>query len=111
VGIYGVIAYATQQRQREIGIRLALGARKSDVIRMVLRQGTVLVAVALGIGAAGALVLSRLLQGMVFEVSTADPMTFLAMGLVLAATALIACSLPAWRASRIPPVEAIRHER
>jgi putative ABC transport system permease protein len=110
IGIYGVIAYVTQQRSREIGIRLALGADRSSVLRMVVSQGARLVAVALIIGTAGALALTRLMQGLVFDVSTTDPPTFLAMAGLLAAIALIACWLPARRASTIDPVEAIRYE-
>jgi putative ABC transport system permease protein len=110
IGIYGVIAYVTQQRSREIGIRLALGADRASVLRMVVRQGALLVGFALAIGAAGALALTRFLQGMVFDVSTTDPVTFAAMAALLAGIGLVACWIPAYRASTIDPVEAIRYE-
>jgi predicted permease len=110
VGIYGVIAYSTQQRAQEIGIRLALGADRPAVTRMVVRQGMVLVALALVLGAVGALGVSRVLRGLVFDVSTTDPVTFVAMTILLAATGLVACWLPARSAGRIDPLEAIRAE-
>ncbi len=110
VGIYGVMAYSTQQRAQEIGIRLALGADRPAVTRMVVRQGMVLVAVALALGAAGALGVSRVLRGLVFDVSTTDPPTFVAMAALLGATGLVACWLPARRAGRIDPLETIRAE-
>jgi predicted permease len=111
LGIYGVISHATQQREREFGIRLALGATRGDVIRLVMRQGVRLTALAILFGVAGALLLNRSLQGLVFQVSTSDPLTFGSVIVILAAIALTACWLPAWRASSIPPVEAIRRER
>jgi putative ABC transport system permease protein len=110
IGIYGVIAYVTQQRSREIGIRLALGADRASVLRMVVRQGALLVGAALAVGGVGALGLTRLLQGMVFDVSTTDPLTFASMAALLAGIGLLACLIPAVRASAIDPVEAIRYE-
>jgi putative ABC transport system permease protein len=110
VGIYGVIAHATQQRAREIGIRLALGAGRADVLRMILRQGALLIVIAVAAGAAGALALTHLLRGLVFDVSTTDPLTFAAMAALLGAVGLLACWVPARRASVIDPVDAIRHE-
>jgi len=110
VGIYGVIAYATQQRAREIGIRIALGANRGSVMRMVLSQGVVLIGTAIVIGAVGAYGLTSLLQGLVFDVATTDPVTFAGMTALLAAVALLACWLPARRASGIDPVVAIRVE-
>lgn len=110
VGIYGVMAYSTQQRAQEIGIRLALGADRTAVTRMVVRQGMLLVSVALALGAVGAVGLSRLLQSLVFDLSTTDPPTFLIMAVLLGLTGLVACWLPARRAGRIDPLEAIRAE-
>lgn len=110
IGIYGVISYVTQQRFREIGIRMALGADRSSVIGLVLRQGAALIGSALVIGAAGAVGLSRLLKGLVFDVSTTDPLTFLAMALLLGLVGFMASWLPARRASGIDPVNAIRSE-
>lgn len=110
IGVYGVMAYATEQRSREIGVRLALGASPASVAGMVVRQGVVHIGVAVILGAAGAFGLARLLESLVFDVSTADPVTFIAMALLLGITGLAACWLPARRASRIDPVEAIRTE-
>ncbi len=110
IGIYGVMAYATQQRSQEIGIRMALGADRGSVVRMVVLRGMALVGVALGIGAVGAFGLSRLLGSLVFGVSTTDPTTFIAMLAVLGATGFAACWLPARRASGISPASAIRYE-
>jgi putative ABC transport system permease protein len=108
VGLYGVIAHATRQREREIGIRMALGADTGGVLRMVLGQGMRLVLGALVLGALGAFALTRLLQGLVFGVTTTDPLTFATMIGVLTAAALAACLVPARRAAAIQPVDAIR---
>ena len=110
VGIYGVMAYATQQRAREIGIRIALGADRSAVTRMVVRQGMVLVALALTVGAVGAVTLSRVLRSLVFHVSTTDPPTFAAMAMLVSLGGLVACWLPARRATRVDPMVALRYE-
>jgi putative ABC transport system permease protein len=110
IGVYGVLAYAVSRRTQEIGIRMALGAARPAILGMVVRQGMAHVAVAIAIGAAGALALSRMLGSLVFDVSTADPLTFGAMALLLAATGLLACWLPARRASGIDPVQTIRSE-
>ena len=108
LGLYGVMAYLTQQREREIGIRMALGADRPSVMRLVLRQGVRVVAPALGIGMLAALGLSRLLGSLVYGVGVADPITFGGVALLLGGTALAACWVPARRASRIDPVDAIR---
>ncbi|MGH7471033.1 MAG: ADOP family duplicated permease [Longimicrobiales bacterium] len=110
IGIYGVVSYATQQRFREIGIRMALGADRSSVIRLVVTQGVALIGIALVIGAAGAVGLSRLLGSLVFDVSTRDPLTFLGMAVLLGLVGFLASWLPARRASGIDPVNAIRAE-
>jgi putative ABC transport system permease protein len=110
IGIYGVISYATQQRFREIGIRMALGADRSDVIGLVVKQGVALIGIALVIGTASAIALSRLLAGLVFNVSTTDPLTFLVMAFVLGVVGLMSSWLPARRASGIDPVNAFRAE-
>lgn len=110
IGVYGVMAHATQRRAREIGIRMALGAGRPSILGMILRQGMTQVGVAIVLGTAGALALSRLLGSLVFGVSTTDPLTFGSMALLLAATGLLACWLPARRASGIDPVETIGGE-
>jgi predicted permease len=110
VGIYGVISYAVTQRTREMGIRLALGAEGAAVTGMVLRQGAVLAGVGIAIGLAGALGLTRLMEALLFGVSAMDPVTFFGVPLVLGAVALLASWLPARRAARTDPVEALRAE-
>jgi putative ABC transport system permease protein len=110
IGIYGVMSYVVGQRVHEIGIRLALGADPANVMGLVVRQGSLLVGIAVVVGAAGSLLLSRLLETMVFEVSTRDPVTFVGMSALLAVVALAACFIPALRASRVDPITAMRHE-
>ena len=110
VGLYGVISYGVAQRTHEIGVRVALGAASSDVLRLVLAQGLRLTLLGLAIGALAALAASRLLAGMLFGVSGADPLTFLVVALVFLAVALAACLVPARRASRVDPLVALRYE-
>jgi putative ABC transport system permease protein len=110
IGIYGVMAHATQQRAPEIGVRLALGASRGSVSGMIVREGMLLVGAAIVIGAAGAAALSRFLQSLVFDLSTTDPLTFGATALLLAVTGLLACWLPARRASAVDPAATIRSE-
>jgi putative ABC transport system permease protein len=108
VGIYGVIAYAATQRTREIGVRMALGARTGDVRKMFLRQGLVLTASGIVLGIGAAIVLTRVMTGFLFGVGPIDPLTYAAVSLGLAAVALLATYLPARRASRVDPVVALR---
>jgi predicted permease len=110
VGIYGVIAYSVSRRTREIGVRLALGAQLADVLLMVLRQGLYLVALGTVIGLACAFTASRVLRGFLYNVNPADPATFLGVVCVLALTALVACFLPARRATKVDPMQALRYE-
>lgn len=110
VGLYAVIAYLVSQRTHEIGLRMALGARTSDVLRMVIAYGAGLAAAGIVIGLAAAVPLSRLLQSLLFGVSSTDPATFVALPLALCAVALLACYLPARRAIRINPIEALRQD-
>jgi predicted permease len=109
-GLYGVIAYAVSQRQREIGIRLAIGAHPREIRRLFLRRGLVLVAAGMTLGLAGAWAATRLMTSLLFGVSALDPLTFAAMPLVLATAALLASYLPARRAMAVDPVETLRVE-
>jgi len=110
VGIYGVMAYFVTQRTREIGVRIALGAQWRDVLKLVLRSGLVLVTIGLALGLAGALALTRLMTSLLFEVSPADPITFVAVALSILVATLLACYIPARRATRVDPLIALRHE-
>ncbi len=110
VGIYGVIAYNVTQRTQEIGIRMALGAQRSDVLGMVVRQALILAVAGIVLGGAGALVLTRLMEGLLFQVKPGDPMTFIVVSSVLAAVALLASYIPGRRATRVDPVIALRAE-
>jgi predicted permease len=110
VGIYGVISYAVGQRTREIGLRLALGAQRGDVMRMVIGDGAKMALVGLSVGITGALGLTRLMENQLFGVSAHDPLTFGAVALVLMLVALIACYIPARRAVRVDPAVALRCE-
>jgi putative ABC transport system permease protein len=110
VGIYGVIAFAVSQRTREIGVRMALGARPADVLRMVLKEGLRLVAVGVVLGVAAALLLTRLLEGMVYGVKVRDPLIFAMVNLLMVAVSLAACYIPARRATRVDPLVALRYE-
>jgi putative ABC transport system permease protein len=108
VGLYGLLSYAVSQREREIGVRIAVGARPRDVVRMVVRQGARLVLGGLTLGVLGALVGGRLVASLLFGVRPTDPWSLGAAGILLAAVAVLACAVPAWRASRVAPVEALR---
>jgi len=110
VGLYAVLANAVAQRQREIGVRMALGAQRRDVLNVVVGQGMRLTLLGIGIGLVAALVLSRVLQTLLFEVKPTDPITFAAIPLILVFAALLACWVPARRAARVDPMEALRYE-
>lgn len=108
VGTYGVIAYGVAQRRHEMGIRMALGASRGDVIRLVLTSGGGIAAIGIGVGVAGALALSRLMSGLVYGVPALDPVTYLVVPAILAAAALLACWIPARRAAATHPAAALR---
>jgi putative ABC transport system permease protein len=110
VGIYSVMAYAVEQRSREIGVRMAMGASAGDVLMMVIRQGMrlALLGVALGLGAA--LALTQLMKRLLFGVAAADPLTYGTIALLLTLVALLACWIPARRATRVDPLTVLRHE-
>ncbi|HEU4597689.1 MAG TPA: ABC transporter permease [Pyrinomonadaceae bacterium] len=110
VGIYGVIAYAVNQRTREIGIRIALGARRRDIFRLVVGRGLLLSLTGVAFGVAASLVLTRFLSSLLYGVSSTDPATFASVALLLIAVALLACSIPARHATRVDPLNALRHE-
>ena len=109
-GVFGVMAYSVSRPTSEIGVRVALGARSSDVLRMILGQGmrTILIGVAIGI--AGSLALTRTVASLLFGVTATDPLTFGAVTLLLVAAALLACFIPARRATKVDPLVALRYE-
>jgi ABC-type antimicrobial peptide transport system permease subunit len=110
VGLYGVLSYSVGQRTREIGVRMALGAQSADVVSLVVRHGFKLASLGLLLGAAAAFALTRLLRTVLYEVSPFDPASFAAVAVVLALIGLFACWLPARRATRVNPIEALRAE-
>jgi putative ABC transport system permease protein len=110
VGIYGVIAWTVRQRTREIGVRMALGAQRSAVLALVLRRGLKLATAGIVLGLLGAIGLTQLLRSLLFGVSPADPLTLLAVPALMLLVALLACWLPARRAARVDPMEALRSE-
>jgi len=110
IGIYGVISYTMSQRQREIGIRLALGAQFGAVLQMVLRQGTQLVLLGVAIGTGAALGLTRLMTSLLYGVTAHDPLTFVAVAALLILVGILACYIPARRAILVDPIAALRYE-
>jgi putative ABC transport system permease protein len=110
VGLYGVVAHGVTERTHEIGVRLALGADRKNVLALVVSQGFSMALVGTVVGLAAAAGLSRSLQGLLFGVTPTDPATFTAVVAILLAVALVACSVPAWRAARLDPSVALRIE-
>ena len=110
VGIYGVISYIVGQRTHEIGLRMALGAQKLDVLQLILGQGARLVVIGIALGVCGALALTRVMASQLFMISSTDPLTFAAVAGVLASVALAACYIPARRAAKVDPMVALRYE-
>jgi putative ABC transport system permease protein len=110
VGVYGVISYAVSQRTQEIGVRVALGAQHGDVLRLVLRDGALLGGIGIVIGLVGALAVTRFLRTMLFGISPFDPTSFAGVSLILAGIALFASYVPARRAAKVDPVEALRYD-
>jgi putative ABC transport system permease protein len=110
VGIYGVISYSVSQRTREIGIRMALGASHSSVVRLVVGEGMILASIGVVIGVVASFFLTRLMSTLLFGVSTTDPITFVAIALLLTGVSTVASLVPARRATRVDPMVALRYE-
>jgi predicted permease len=110
IGTYGLVAYGVEARQREFAVRIAVGAGAASVMRLVLREGARLAALGVVIGVGGAFALSGVMRGLLFEVAPTDPVIFIAAPLLLAATAMLACAIPAWRATRVDPNATLRRE-
>jgi ABC-type antimicrobial peptide transport system permease subunit len=110
LGLYGVMSYSVSQRTGEIGIRMALGARQSQVLLLIQRQGMTLVLIGLAIGVVGALLLTRLMTTLLFHVGSTDLLTFVLVASTLVAVSLLACYIAACRAARVAPITALRYE-
>jgi putative ABC transport system permease protein len=110
IGIYGVLAYSVSQRSGEIGLRMALGATPRSVLRLVVGEGMKVALIGIGTGLLGGLALGRIMSSLVFGVPVRDPATFIGVAAALASVALAACAVPAFRASRVDPIVALRYE-
>lgn len=110
MGIYGVMSYAVTRRTRELGVRIALGAQARDVLKLIVGEGIKMTFIGIVIGFVGSLTVVRALEGLLFGVEATDPLTFLAVAILLVIVALLACCFPARRAVKIDPLVALRHE-
>jgi len=110
IGLYGVLSYVVSERQREIGIRMAIGAQRRGVMSMVLRQGVALAITGVVVGVVASLALAGLIEGLLHGVAPHDPLTFISVPAVLVAVALVASSIPAWRATRVSPLLALKSQ-
>ena len=110
IGIYGVMSYSVAQRTQEIGIRMALGAQGRDVLKMIIRQGMTLTLLGVGTGLIGSLLFARVMGSLLYKVSPADTVTFVSISVFLAFTALVACYIPARRATKVDQMVAIRYQ-
>jgi ABC-type antimicrobial peptide transport system permease subunit len=110
IGLYGVLAYAVTRRRREIGVRLALGAQKRDILSLIIRHGMKLALVGVGLGVVAALGLTRVMRSLLYQVTPTDPLTFAAVTLLLVVITLAACWLPARRAAQVDPMTSLRNE-
>jgi putative ABC transport system permease protein len=110
IGLFGVISYIVSQRTHEIGVRMALGARRSDVLKLVVLHGLSLASIGLVMGLAAALAATQLLSSLLYGIRATDPATFVSVAVFLCGVVVLACSVPAWRATRVDPVVALRYE-